>query len=89
MANQFMRDEVREKFRNVDLFFTSYYKFVFEFMGRSEEGYTVILTVGGNSDDIYRLDVNNDPEYIENFDPLSLDVFDSNGEKVYEEYNPF
>ena len=63
------REEVLSKFGNMQLYFDSYYKFVFVFIGQDyvnndlESGFlehnliTVTLCVGGESSDIYKLSI--------------------------------
>tara|TARA_B110000008_G_C16896720_1_gene535049 strand:+ start:262 stop:516 length:255 start_codon:yes stop_codon:yes gene_type:complete len=51
------KQEVLEKYKAVKLKFNSYYKFSFAFEGKSDDGCTVLASIGGDSDDIYRLDI--------------------------------
>lgn len=50
--------EFIEKYGTVEVEFSSYYKFSFHFEGKVDETKTISITVGGSSDDIYRLNVN-------------------------------
>lgn len=51
-----------EKYGDVKVKFHSYYKYSFNFMGTLEDGSTITVSVGGNSDDIYRFNVTADEE---------------------------
>lgn len=50
------RQEFYDKYKDVDFYFSSYYKYTFTFVGEYE-GKTVSVGVGGNSDEIYRFEV--------------------------------
>jgi hypothetical protein len=49
--------EILEKYGNVPLKFSSYYKFSFSFTGEAEDGTKIKMSVGGHPDDIYREEV--------------------------------
>ena len=53
------RQEFYDKYKDVDFYFSSYYKYTFTFIGEYE-GKTVFVGVGGNSDEIYRFEVGKD-----------------------------
>ena len=53
------RQEFYDKYKDVDFYFSSYYKYTFTFVGEYE-GKTVSVGVGGNSDEIYRFEVGKD-----------------------------
>jgi hypothetical protein len=46
--------EFLEKYGEVELSFTSYYKFSFTFAGEAEDGALITASYGGSSDDVYR-----------------------------------
>ena len=72
------REELNKKYGNIDFCFYSYYKYVFTFI--DTEGKIKILC-GGNSNDIYRFDVDYDEIYsIEDLEPFT--VFE-NGEQIF------
>lgn len=48
-----------EKYKDVDFYFSHYYKYTFTFKG-DYEGKEVFIGVGGNSDEIYRFEVGKD-----------------------------
>ena len=79
-------EQVNEKFKDVKVTFDSYYKFTFTFKGQSEDGYTLACLYGGNSDDIYRYDVNTDPVSFGECDQWShVVVKDKDSNKVFSE----
>jgi len=53
--------EFIEKYGDVKVKFVSYYKFTFVYQGEVD-GKTITVGIGGNADDIYRLDVSPDIE---------------------------
>ena len=53
------RQEFYEKYKDVEFYFSSYYKYTFTFVGEFE-GKEVSICVGGNSDEIYRFEVDKD-----------------------------
>lgn len=53
------RQEFYEKYKDVDFYFSRYYKYTFTFTG-DYEGKEVSIGVGGNSDEIYRFEVDKD-----------------------------
>lgn len=54
------REQVIEKYGNVRLKFSSYYKYSFTYVGTAEDGVTIACMVGGDSDSIYRYSVDAD-----------------------------
>jgi hypothetical protein len=72
-------EEALEKFGNVPLSFSSYYKFVF-YYGGSFEGYSILAGYGGNSTDIYRHEVAADSkETICALSPSYITISDDTG----------
>lgn len=57
MNKEITRAEFYEKYGDVEVTFSHYYKFTFSFSGDASDGSRVCVDVGGNSDDIYRFDV--------------------------------
>ena len=79
-------EQVNEKFKDVKVTFDSYYKFTFTFIGQSEDGYKIACLFGGDSDDIYRYDVNTDPvSFGECEQWTAVVVKDKEGNKVFSE----
>jgi hypothetical protein len=56
------KEQIYEKYGNVKLKFSSYYKYSFGFAGITEDGERVYASIGGDSDEVYRLDVDADTE---------------------------
>jgi len=91
--------EVAEKYGEVELHFTSYYKYVFSYRGVAEDGYIIVADYGGDHDDIYRYEVAvNSPEKLGQYFPeddwsnwdagwRSVTVFSPNGEEVFADYS--
>jgi hypothetical protein len=50
-------EEVIEKYGNVVVTFSSYYKYRFRYSSILENGDRIIVEIGGSPDDIYRLEV--------------------------------
>lgn len=64
------RQEFYNKYKQVIFFFKSYYKYTFTFEGEYN-GSKVTIGVGGNSDEIYRMEVTPDcPECIDQLQPF-------------------
>ena len=59
-------EEFIAKYGDVKVKFDYYYKYTFTFTGTCEGGNTICVDVGGNSDDIYKLDVGNGEVAIKN-----------------------
>ena len=47
-----------QKYGDIKVKFASYHKYVFTFEGVTEEGDTLKILAGGDSDDIYRANIN-------------------------------
>lgn len=71
------KEEFIEKYGSVKVKFSSYYKFSFVFAGMVDADKMVVVSVGGNSDDIYRMEVGAGvEETIASLDPISGDVWE-------------
>jgi hypothetical protein len=78
------KQEFLEKFGDVKVKFSSYYKYTFTFVGTADDGTQVSVRAGGNSDDIYRFDVAADyAETVSGLDPYG-GAATLNGETVAE-----
>ena len=55
-------EQIKEKYGNVKLKFNDYYKYTFSFTGKTEDSEEVYVSVGGNADDIHKLDVSSKKE---------------------------
>ena len=86
-----MSDEKQEFIKlygDTKVVFSWYYKFTFNYKGTLDDGRTVIVSVGGNADDIYRFDVSAEtPETIASLDPYAGNVQDQDGAVVEEFYD--
>lgn len=70
------KEEFIEKYGRAKVKFSSYYKFIFVFAGMVDADTMVVVNVGGNSDDIYRMEVSAGvEETIADLDPISGDVW--------------
>lgn len=56
------KERILEKYGSEKVKFSSYYKYTFNFRGIAADGTEIFAGVGGNSDDIYKLDVTADKE---------------------------
>ena len=57
MATQMTRAEFYAKYGDVEVTFSSYYKYTFTYAASLPDGKRLTVGYGGNSDDIYRLEV--------------------------------
>ena len=69
-------DEVLEKYGDVKVKFSSYYKYTFTFEGKTEKGEKVVCFVGWTADDIYRFSVNTKEITIRELEPDEILVND-------------
>lgn len=74
------KNEMLEKYGDVKLKFFRYYKYTFTFSALLEDNSHLIVNIGGDSSDIYRLDVEADYEETINssLDPISVEIWDGN-----------
>ena len=56
------KEQILEKYGNVKLKFNSYWKYTFTFVGVAADGAKVSTSIGGDSGDIYRMEVSDDCE---------------------------
>jgi hypothetical protein len=76
-------DQVNEMFKEAKVVFRSYWKYVFTFEGE-QLGYEIIVRYGGNSEDIYRYDVDDNPvtfNSVQDWDEVVIKS--SKGEEVF------
>jgi hypothetical protein len=73
--------QVLEKYGEVELEFSSYYKYSFTYVGETEEGEKVKAVAGGNKNSVYRQEFNAE-ETVQSLPFTRLEV---NGEEVYRE----
>jgi hypothetical protein len=51
-------DEFIEKYANVRVTFSSYYKYEFKYIGQTDDGVKVSVTYGGDANQIYKFTLN-------------------------------
>jgi len=74
------------KYLDVPLKFSHYYKYVFQFEGKHEDGTEIILQQGGTSEDIYRFEVTaTEQKHIRDLDLKNYDVYEEAGSIVVSE----
>jgi len=73
-------EKIQEKYGNVKLKFSGYYKYSFSFTGKTDDGEEIYASIGGNADDIYRLPISSE-ETINSLEPNYIKV-SKDGEKI-------
>lgn len=67
------KEEIIKEYGNIELKFYYYFKYVFTFSGKTDKGYTILASIGGDLDDIYRYNISNDRiETLKTLDPNSI-----------------
>ena len=56
-------EEFIEKYGDIEVTFSSYYKYCFRYSALLENGNTIIVEIGGDVDDIYRMEVYNNESF--------------------------
>ena len=75
VPTELTREQFYEKYGDVQITFMSYYKYVFTYLGITSEGCTLVCGCGGNSDSIYRHNVQaNRLETVRELQPFSAEV---------------
>ena len=75
------RQEFYEKYGDLEVTFSHYYKFTFDFAAYLGEGKVVTVGVGGNAEDIYRFTVEPDtPVKISELEPYEGHVYEGTKE---------
>ncbi len=81
-------DEFNEKYGDIWVHFTSYYKYVFRYVGDGFDGETITVGYGGNHDDIYRHEVTScDKQKIGTWSDWSEVHVIKDGVTLYHKYN--
>jgi hypothetical protein len=82
-------EEFNERYKDVELTFDHYWKYVFYYKGIGKDGETITCGYGGMSDSIYRYEViNNKKERVTHYDCwMYITVVD--GEKTIYEFTDF
>jgi len=79
------KEEFMEKYGDVEVTFSYYYKYVFHYTGTLEDGSSIEVEYGGNPDDIYRFEACvGDVETVRGLEPFSGGVY-----KDYQEIEGF
>jgi hypothetical protein len=85
--SQLSTHDVIALYGSVPLYFGHYYKYSFTFSGAAEDGAIVSITIGGDHNDIYRLEVNaHDIMYFSDEQHYSASVV-KDGIEIYRYYN--
>jgi len=70
------KDEFIDKYGEIIVQFRSYYKYSFTYEGELKNGDSIMARIGGDSDDIYRIEVvNNETSTIASLDPISAGIY--------------
>ena len=76
-------EEFYEKYGDVKVKFSGYYKYTFTYTGELPDGGRISVEYGGNADDIYRHDVSADcEETVESIEAFCGTAYDANGDVV-------
>lgn len=76
MADNMTRADFYEKYGDVEVVFTSYYKYTFTYVATLPDGKRLTVGYGGNHDDIYRFDVSaNKPVSVSQLQPYMGSVY--------------
>ena len=79
MEVEVSKEEFLEKYGNVEVVFSFYYKYSFVFEATLAHGKTLYVSVGGDGDDIYRLEVDNKPITVRALNPRAGSATDADG----------
>lgn len=75
------KEQFIEKYGDVKVKFSRYYKYAFTFYGKTADGRSISVTTGGDVDDIYRTEVAADyAETIRGLDPFEGSVYEEGWE---------
>lgn len=76
------KKEIYEKYGDVKLKFNYYYKYSFCFHGKTKDGTEVYASVGGDSDEVYRIEITaGKEETIGSLEPDSIQIYEG-GKKI-------
>ena len=82
------REEFIEKYGDVKVKFSDYYKYTFNYTGSLPDGGKISIGYGGNADQIYRYEVVSDKEKtVLSVYPYTGVVLDANGQVIDEFYD--
>ncbi len=77
------REQVMEKYGDVLLKFSSYYKYAFTYVGQATDGVTVACSIGGDHNDIYRFSLKADSTTSLNEDQWSFAVVNRGPDQLW------
>lgn len=81
------REDFIEKYGDVKVKFSEYYKYTFTYIGSLPDGGKISVDYGGNAEQIYRHDVSDDnEETVGSLYPYSGVVVDAKGQVIDEFY---
>lgn len=82
------RAEFYEKYKDVELSFSSYFKYTFTYKAELDDGLIVMARVGGDHDTIYRMNVSHeDKGTMYTLDPYAGEVYHKdNPNKIIDEF---
>ena len=81
-SNSLIFQKELEKYRDIKLKFSSYYKYSFNFIGKTDDGEEIFASVGGTADEIYKLNVDvNKEETINSLWPYHI-IVSKDGNKI-------
>lgn len=70
------KEEFIKKHGDVIVQFSSYFKYSFTYVGELPNGDQITVLTGGDADEIYRLEVeNNETETVASLDPMSAGIY--------------
>ncbi len=82
------KNEFIEKYGDVKVKFSYYYKYTFNYIGSLPDGSKISVGYGGNADEIYKYEVvSNTEETVSNVDPYTGAVLNANGQLIDEFYD--
>ena len=82
------RKEFYEKYGDVKVKYSSYYKYTFTYTGTLPDGGRISVDYGANADDIYRFEVGADcEEIINSLEPYAGTAYGKDGKLVDEFYD--
>lgn len=79
------KNEMLQKYGDVELKFNYYYKYCFTFIANLGDNKSISVNVGGNADEIYTLDVDSEEVYLLGNLPIFSSEIYENGIQI-EEY---
>ncbi len=82
------KEEFIEKYGNVKVKFSNYYKYTFDYTGDLPDGNVIFVSCGGNADEIYEHDVSPDMEKtVSSVYPYSGEVYDKDRQLIEQFYD--